>query len=155
VIGLNDSDSLSTSPGTGCRRQTTRHPRPGNEDAQILRPNTAIAGMAPERGSEPFCRAWRTDTYRAGLMIVDNFYFVSIDSVRVGEIWPRQSKVFEVTPGNHGVRVRREFTFPCSRTVRVSVEDGQIVELACWPSDQRMGGMVASAIQGVGDEHRQ
>jgi len=72
--------------------------------------------------------------YRAGPMIIDNFYFVSIDGVRVGEIWPRHPKVFEVTPDSHEVRVRPAFAFLWSRTVRVSVSDGQVVELACWPN---------------------
>ena len=62
-----------------------------------------------------------------------NFYDVVIDDAVVGEVWPRQAKVFEVAAGQHSVRLKYLF-FIRSRTVTVSVDQGQVVELACWPN---------------------
>jgi len=61
------------------------------------------------------------------------YYNVVVDRVVVGEIWPRQARVFEVAPGEHQVRLKLPHPFFWGNELTISVDVGQIVELACWP----------------------
>ena len=62
-----------------------------------------------------------------------NFYSVVIDDAVVGEVWPKEVKTFQVTSGEHRVRLQYLF-FIRSRTLAVSVDYGHVVELATWPN---------------------
>jgi len=62
-----------------------------------------------------------------------DYYDVVIDDINVGEVWPKQVKSFQVTAGEHRVRMKHLFVIR-SRTLVVSVDHGQVLELACWPN---------------------
>lgn len=62
-----------------------------------------------------------------------DYYTVVIDDAAVGEVWPNQVKSFQVTSGEHRVQLRYLF-LSRSRTAVVSVDHGQVAELACWPN---------------------
>ena len=68
--------------------------------------------------------------YRPRAGIGDSGYFhVVLDGIDVGELWADQVRTFEVVPGEHQLRlqqfvIRRE-------SIAVSVEEGQVLELAC------------------------
>ena len=62
-----------------------------------------------------------------------DYYTVVIDEAVVGELWPNQVKSFRVTAGEHRVRLKYFFVRR-SWTLDVSVDHGQVAELACWPN---------------------
>jgi hypothetical protein len=68
-----------------------------------------------------------------------DYYHVIVDGIDVGEVWPRQTKVFDVTPGEHGVQVRRVGLPFGRKALLVSVDAGQVVELACWLDPLTLG----------------
>jgi hypothetical protein len=62
-----------------------------------------------------------------------DYYNVFIDDLSVGEVWPKQVKSFQVAAGEHRVRLKHLFVIR-SRTLVVTIDHGQAVELACWPN---------------------
>ena len=67
-----------------------------------------------------------------------DYYTVVIDDTVVGDVWPREVKSFQVTAGEHRVRLKYLFLIR-SRTLVVSVNHGQVLELACWPNWTGLG----------------
>ncbi len=56
-------------------------------------------------------------------------YKVVIDGSAVGELWPSQSEWFDVSSGEHLVRVRIDFM--SSNELHVAPVEGEVLELAC------------------------
>lgn len=68
--------------------------------------------------------------YRPRAVIGDSGYFrVFLDGMDVGELWADQVRTFEVVPGQHQLRLMQ---FVVRRgSIAFSVEEGQVMELAC------------------------
>jgi hypothetical protein len=69
--------------------------------------------------------------YRAPDIWVDRNrrYKAVVDDLVVDELWPGQSTLIGIEPGNHTVRVKIDFMR--SNELRISLRDGEQVELAC------------------------
>jgi len=75
--------------------------------------------------------------YQPGPVIFSSYRYliVAIDGTEVGELWPRQVKVFDVVPGLHRVQLRvPPLRWVRSREVEVTVNADDAVDFACWPN---------------------
>jgi len=64
------------------------------------------------------------------LMGWTGFFHVLIDGVDRGELWPKQVGVFEVSPGDHRLELRRGVSTR-SKVMEFSVKSGEVTEFAC------------------------
>lgn len=73
----------------------------------------------------------RIRVFRAADIWMDRnrVYKVIIDDLVVGELWPAQSGSFDISAGQHRVRVKIDFMG--SRELVVSANAGEVVELTC------------------------
>jgi len=76
-------------------------------------------------------RLWRARHVLMDVASMGGYFSVLVDGVNVGEIWPRQTKVFEVVPGDHQLCLRYWF-LRRSGELDFSVRAGEEVELKCW-----------------------
>jgi hypothetical protein len=57
-------------------------------------------------------------------------FSVFIDGVDRGEVWARQTKTFDVTPGEHEVRLKRGRLIR-SNSIKVTVDSTKTMDVAC------------------------
>jgi hypothetical protein len=58
------------------------------------------------------------------------FFHVLIDGEDRGELWPKQVKTFDVSPGNHRLELRQHVVIR-SWVMEFSLSSGEVVEFAC------------------------
>lgn len=58
------------------------------------------------------------------------YYRVFIDGADRGEVWTRQTKTFDVTPGEHEVQLKRGALIKSNR-ITIAVDDAKELDLAC------------------------
>jgi hypothetical protein len=61
-----------------------------------------------------------------------NRFSVVLDGVKVGDIWPRQIKIFQCPPGNHRLRLDWWGFLRRSRELDVSIASGEEKSFVCF-----------------------